>query len=155
MSQMIYGVFDTRAQADSAILAVQSETRDDIHALVHEGRLRDEDVQVAATDALRGAILGAILVGGLAALIGALLVPSGTLSFGWSEFFFMAIAGTTLGVTAGAVAGASEPRQELMALAKRLQEGKVLVTMNAHADVPTSTIVELFAENGAIQVEAA
>jgi hypothetical protein len=153
---MIYGVFNTRAQADSAIDAVESETGSaGINALVHEGHLRDEDVQMGGTDALRGAILGAVVVGCVAALIGGvLLVPGANLSIGWTEFLFMAIAGTIMGVTAGAVAGASEPRKELLALAQRLEEGKVLVTMEAD-EIPTATVVELFSKNGAVEVKAA
>lgn len=156
MSHMIYGVFDTRAQADSAIDAVETETGcNGLNALVHEGHLRDEDVQMGGTDALRGAVLGAVVVGCVAALIGGvLLVPGANLSIGWTEFLFMAVAGTIMGVTAGAVAGASEPRKELLALARRLEEGKVLVTMEAD-EIPTATIVELFSKNGAVEVKAA
>jgi len=40
------------------------------------------------------------------------------------------------------VAGASEPRKELVAIARRLGEGKVLVTM-ATEELPMATIVEL------------
>lgn len=156
MSQMIYGVFNTRAQADSAIDAIASETGNEgVNALVHEGHLRDEDVQWGGTDALRGAVLGAVVVGCIAALIGGvLLIPGANLSIGWSEYFFMAVGGTIMGVTAGAVAGASEPRAELVALAKRLQEGKVLVTMEAN-EIPIATVVELFSRNGAVEVKAA
>jgi hypothetical protein len=156
MSQMIYGVFNTRAQADSAIDAVASETGNEgVNALVHEGHLRDEDVQMGGTDALRGAISGALVVGCIAALIGGLLlIPGANLSIGWSEFVFMAVAGTIMGVTAGAVAGASEPRAELVEIAKRLHEGKVLVTMEAD-EIPTATVVELFSKNGAVEVKAA
>jgi hypothetical protein len=152
---MIYGLFNTREQADLAIEAVQSESHDGIHALVHEGYLRGEDMQMGATSALRGAILGGIVVGCTAALVGGLLVPSGVLTFGWREFFFLAIAGTTFGVTAGAVAGASEPRRKLKTLAKQLKEGKVLVTLDADDGLPTATILELFSENGAVEAMAA
>jgi hypothetical protein len=156
MSQMIYGVFNTRAQADSAIEAIAFETgHEGVNALVHEGHLRNEDVQWGGTDALRGAVLGAVAVGCIAALIGGLLLIPGTnLSIGWSEYFFMAVGGTIMGVTAGAVAGASEPRAELVALAKRLHEGKVLVTMEA-AEIPIATVIELFTKNGAVEVKAA
>jgi hypothetical protein len=156
MSQMIYGVFNTRAQADSAIQAIASETGDEgVNAQIHEGHLRDEDVQMGGTDALRGAVFGAVMVGCVAALIGGLLlIPGANLSIGWSEFVFMAVAGTIMGVTAGAVAGASEPRAELVAIAARLHEGKVLVTMDAD-EIPTATVIELFSKNGAIEVEAA
>lgn len=156
MSQMIYGVFNTRAQADSAIEAIASETGNEgVNALVHEGHLRDEDVQWGGTDALRGAVLGAVVVGCVAALIGGLLlIPATNLSIGWSEYFFMAVGGLIMGVTAGAVAGASEPRAELVALAKRLHEGKVLVTMDAD-EIPTAIVLELFAKNGAVEVKAA
>ncbi len=156
MSQMIYGVFNTRAQADSAIQAIASEAgQEGVNALVHEGHLRDEDVQMGGTDALKGAVLGALAVGVIAALIGGLLlIPGANLSIGWSEFVFMAVAGTIMGVTAGAVAGASEPRAELAEIAKRLHEGKVLVTMDAD-EIPTATVVELFSKNGAVEVKAA
>ncbi|MFO7563865.1 MAG: hypothetical protein R6X02_14560 [Enhygromyxa sp.] len=156
MSGMIYGVFNTRAQAEQAIEAVEDEVgRDGLNALVHEGHMRDEDVQMGGTDALKGAIMGALVVGFIAAVIGGiLLIPSANLSIGWSEFVFMAVGGTIMGVTAGAVAGASEPRKELAAMAQRLHEGKVLVTM-ASDEIPTATIVELFQNHGALDVKAA
>ena len=156
MSQMIYGVFDTRAQAEAAIHAIETQTENEgINALVHEQYLRDEDVQMGGTDALRGAILGAVVVGVLASLIGGLfLAPGANLSVGWTEFLFIAGAGTIMGITAGAVAGASEPRKELLALAQRLKEGKVLVTMDAD-EIPADAVVSLLTENGALEVKAA
>lgn len=156
MSGIIYGVFDTRAQAEEAIEAVEGEIgHDGLNALVHEGHMRDEDVQMGATDALKGAVTGALVVGIVAAIIGgALLVPGANLSVGWTEWLFMAIGGTIMGVTAGAVAGASEPRKELVAMAERLSEGKVLVTM-ANDEIPAATIVELFQTHGAVEVKAA
>jgi hypothetical protein len=156
MSGMIYGVFSTRDQAEKAIEAVEGEIgHDGLNALVPEGHMRDEDVQMGATDALKGAITGALVVGLIAALIGGvLLVPGANLSIGWTEFWFMAIGGTIMGVTAGAVAGASEPRKELLAMAQRLEQGNVLVTM-ANDELPAATIVELFAANGAVEVKAA
>jgi hypothetical protein len=153
---MIYGVFGTRAEAEHAIGAVEDELgHDGLNALVHEGHMRDEDVQMGATDALKGAILGAVVVGVIAAIVGGvLLVPGANLSIGWTEFLFMAIGGTIMGVTAGAVAGASEPRKELTAMAQRLAEGKVLVTM-ANDEIPAATIVDLFNASGAVEVKAA
>ncbi|HLT38692.1 MAG TPA: hypothetical protein VK034_20530 [Enhygromyxa sp.] len=156
MSGMIYGVFNNRTQAERAIEAVEGEVgHDGLNALVHEGHMRDEDVQMGGTDALKGAIAGALVVGCVAALIGGiLLIPGANLSIGWTEFVFMAVGGTIMGVTAGAVAGASEPRKELIAMARRLDEGKVLVTM-ATDEIPTATIVELFQNHGAVDVKAA
>lgn len=155
MSQVIYGVFDNRMQAEEAIEAIEHETNHEgVNALVHEGQLRDEDVQMGGTDALKGAVLGAVVVGVLASIIGGLLlVPSANLSVGWTEFFFIAIGGTIMGVTAGAVAGASEPRKELIAMAKRLEEGKVLVTMDT--ELAPSAVIELFSSCGALEVRAA
>ena len=156
MSGMIYGVFDTRAQAERAIEAVEEQVgHDGLNALVHEGQMRDEDVQMGGTDAVKGAVKGALVVGCVAALIGGvLLIPGTNMSVGWTEFLFMAIGGTIMGVTAGAVAGASEPRKELVAMARRLEEGKVLVTM-ANDEIPTATIVELFEKAGAVEARAA
>ena len=156
MSGMIYGVFNTRTEAEQAIEAIEEQVgHDGLNALVHEGHMRDEDVQMGGTDALKGAIKGALVVGCVAAVIGGiLLIPGSNLSVGWSEFFFMATGGTIMGVTAGAVAGASEPRKELIAMARRLEEGKVLVTM-ATDEIPTATIVELFKNHGAVEAQAA
>ena len=155
MSQVIYGVFDNRNQAEDAIEAIEDQTgHKGVNALVHEGHLRDEDVQMGGTDALKGAIAGALVVGIIASLIGGfLLIPNANLSVGWTEFLFIAIGGTIMGVTAGAVAGASEPRPELIAMARRLEEGKVLVTMDT--ELAPSEVIDLFSAHGAIEVRAA
>ena len=155
MSQVIYGLFDTRNAAEEAIDAIEAEIGNEgVNALVHEGHLRDEDVQMGATDALKGAFLGATVVGIVAAFIGALiLIPTANLSIGWSEWFFMAMGGTIMGVTAGAVAGASEPKKELIAMAKKLDEGKVLVTMASDLDL--GTVTETFGRFGALEVRSA
>jgi hypothetical protein len=156
MSQIIYGLFDTRTQAEAAIRAIETQTENKgINALVHEEYLRDEDVQMGGTDALRGAVMGAVVVGILAALVGGLLlIPAANMSVGWTEYLFISGAGTIMGITAGAVAGASEPRKELLALAQRLKQGKVLVTMDAD-EIPVDTVKDLMAQNGALEVIAA
>lgn len=155
MSQVIYGVFDNRTQAEKAIEMLEHEASvGGVNALVHEGHLRDEDVQMGGTKALEGAIAGALVVGLLASLIGGLLLaPAANLSVGWVEFVFIALGGTIMGVTAGAVAGASEPREELIAMARRLEQGKILVTMDT--ELPASEVIELFSAHGAIEVRAA
>jgi hypothetical protein len=154
MSSIIYAVFENRDAAKTAIEAVEREFGE-VTAVVHEDHLRDEDVQMGATDALKGALWGAGLVGVIGALIGGLLlIPSADVSIGWTEFAFLAMAGTIMGVTAGAVAGASESRTEIRQMARRLEEGKVLVTLD-RADVPSATIFELFSANGAMEVKAA
>ena len=155
MSQVIYGLFDTRNAAEEAIDAIEAKIGNEgVNALVHEGHLRDEDVQMGGTDALKGAIAGALVVGIIASLIGGfLLIPNADLSVGWTEFLFIAIGGTIMGVTAGAVAGASEPRPELIAMARRLEEGKVLVTMDT--ELAPSEVIDLFSAHGALEVRAA
>ena len=156
MSQTIYGVFDNRKQADEAIEALEAATgHHGVNAFVHEGHMRDEDVQMSATLALKGAIAGALLVGCVGALIGGLLlVPAANLSVGWVEFVFITIAGTVMGVTAGAVAGASEPTSELLAVSEVLEQGKVLVTAETD-ELPSATVIELMTRNGASQAKAA
>lgn len=156
MSGMIYGVFDTRAQAEAAIEVIEDHVgHDSLNVLIHEGRMRDEDLQMGGTDALKGAVKGALVVGCVAALLGGLfLIPGANMSVGWTEFVFLAGGGTIMGVTAGAVAGASEPRKELVAMARRLEEGKVLVTI-ATDELPSAAVVELLEVHGAVEAQAA
>lgn len=155
MSGIIFGVFENRAQADAAVEELTRETAGDVNAVVHDDHFRDEDVQMSGTDALKGAIKGALLVGISGALIGGLMmIPAADLSIGWTEWLFLALAGTIFGVTAGAVAGASESREEIRAMASKLEAGNVLVTMEAD-DMPAATIVDLLAAKGALEVKAA
>jgi hypothetical protein len=155
MSGIIFGVFENREAAESAIEAVEREVGTELGAVVHEEYLRDDDVQMSGTDALKGALMGAGVVGLLGALIGGLLlIPAADVSIGWTEFVFLGMAGSVMGVTAGAVAGASESREEIRRMAERLEQGKVLVTFN-QADLPSATIINLFTANGAVEVKAA
>ncbi len=155
MSGIIFGVFENREAAESAINAVEREVGAELGAVVHEEYLRDDDVQMSGTDALKGALMGAGVVGLFGALIGGLLlIPAADVSIGWTEFVFLGMAGSIMGVTAGAVAGASESREEIRRLAERLEQRKVLVTFNG-ADLPSATIINLFTANGAVEVKAA
>ena len=156
MSQMIYGVFETRNQADEAIEAIEEATgHHGVNALIHEGHMRDEDIQMSGTLALKGAVAGAVVVGCAGALIGALLLlPNAGMNVGWAEFVFMAVAGTIMGVTAGAVAGASEPNSELLAVSEVLDQGKVLVTAESDA-IPAAAVVMLMTKHGATKARAA
>lgn len=155
MSGIIFGVFENRAAAESAIEAVERQVGSELSAVVHEEHLRDDDVQMRGTDALKGAIKGAVLVGVMGALIGGLLlIPGANLSIGWTEFAFLGMAGSIMGVTAGAVAGASESREEIRKMAAVLEQGKVLVTLDSD-ELPSATILELFTANGAVEVKAA
>jgi len=154
---IIFGVFENRAAAESAIEAIERQTGSELAAVVHEEHLRDDDVQMSGTDALKGALMGAAVVGVLGALIGGLLlIPAADLSIGWSEFAFLGLAGSVMGVTAGAVAGASESREEIRKMAAQLEQGKVLVTLGTDDEnLPQAKIFELFTANGAVEVKAA
>ncbi len=152
---VILGVFENRESAESAIAAVERQTGTSLDAVVHEDYFREEDVQMGGTAALKGALTGAGVVGLLGALIGGLvLIPSANLSIGWTEFAFLGLAGTIMGVTAGAVAGASETRDEIRRMSEWLEKGKVLVTLDVEEGAP-GEILELFAANGAVEVKAA
>lgn len=155
MSGIIFGVFENREAAQTAIDAVERQVGTELGAVVHEEYLRGEDLQMSGTDALKGALLGAAVVGVFGALIGGLLlIPAADVSIGWTEFAFLGLAGSVMGITAGAVAGASESREEIRRMAGRLEQGKVLVTFN-QADLPSATILDLFTANGAVEVKAA
>ena len=154
MSTIIFGIFDKCEQAESAIETIEARAEGEVNAVIHHGRLRDEDVQMGATDLIAGATLGAVVVGVLGATLGVLLTQAAGLSLGWVEWVFIGAAGTIMGITAGAVAGASEPQRELKAMGDRLADGQVLVTIDT-ADVPSTRALEMFRTAGALEVQAA
>lgn len=158
MSEIVFGVFEDQQAADQAITAVEQEFGSrELSAFVHTDGLRDEDIQMRGTSALRGAINGALLVGIAGAVIGGLiLIPNAELSVGWTEWVFMSIGGTIFGVTAGAVAGASESRDEIRTMANAMDEGQVLVTMEVSSEFSgTQAILDFMTRHGALEVQTA
>ncbi len=132
MADVVYGVFGSERDARVAIERMENDVADGagINAVLHHGHLHEEDVQIAGTRAVRGAVLGGLASGFVGALIGALIiVPMGGMSMGLSEYLLLAVASTIFGVVAGGVAGASECKDELCRLADDVESGKTLVTV--------------------------
>ena len=154
MSKVVYGVFAKSRTAEE--LAERLNQTGPAFAIAHPEGVREEEVQMPATLALRTAIVMAVVVGVSAALISWLFVwPAQGYQFGVGEFVLLAIGGSVFGVVAGAVAGAAECKPELAAVAERATErGLTVVT----AEVPNADVastVAKFEQAGGVDVHAA
>lgn len=156
MSQFIYGVFEDRAEAEAAIDRVDAlHQGSGVEAVVHEGHLRDDEIQMGGTQGLRGMIAGGIVSGVFGAIIAALfLAPAHEMAFGMSEFMLVMLGGTIFGITAGGVAGASEAKQEVSVLSEQVRNGKVLVTFQVPRE-DSAVVTRLLGESGAFLARAA
>jgi hypothetical protein len=156
MPGIVYGLFPSSAAANEAVEVVRSRSQHaELDAFVHEGPIRDEDVQISGTAAVRWAAAGALIVGSTAAVIAALvLAPRADMQLGVFEFVLVFLGGLVFGVVAGAVAGASESKREIRRMAAGAHDGRVLVTVEAGQADPRR-IAGLLEEQGALEVRAA
>lgn len=156
MSQFVYGVFEDRAGAEAAIDRVDAlHAGAGVEAVVHEGHLRDDEIQMGGTQGLRGMIAGGVVSGLFGAIIAALfLAPAHDMAFGASEFLLVMLGGTIFGITAGGVAGASEAKSEVAALGEQVRLGKVLVTLQVPRE-DSAIVTRLLGESGASTARAA
>ena len=157
MSTVVTALFPNAETANAALAKVGDVAREagPPSAMVHSGHLREEEVPLSGTDALRGATMGALLVGGVGALVGCLVVwPSMGFWFGMQAMFAMFIGGSLFGIVAGAVAGASEANHSIRSRASKVREGQSLLTCEVEDDDVEATCGVLL-EAGGERVEAA
>jgi hypothetical protein len=154
--KVVYGVFDNRASADAAVERVDLPARH-WNAFVHDDFVREEDVQFAGTEALRGAILGGLVVGIGGALAAVLFIwPMDGWTGAWGAGALMAMAGSLFGVVAGGVAGASEcksPIRDEVGYAEK--RGKVVVTCEVDHARDADRVISILEAGGGEHVNAA
>ena len=152
--KVVYAVFGDRAAADAAARQVGV---DEGSAVVHEMHVREEDVQLGGTEALRGALLGGLVVGLGGALAAVFFIwPMHGWTGAWLAGLAMLLAGSMFGVVAGGVAGASEcktPIREEAGWAAR--RGKVIVTSELEHARDAKRVMETFEAVGGEHVHAA
>jgi hypothetical protein len=156
MAGIVYGLFENKDKADEAITYVQSKnTHADVNAFVHEGYVRDEDVQITGTAATKWAAGGAISVAlGISLIALLVLAPRAGMELSLFEFGLVFLGGTIFGVIAGVVAGASEAKAEIRKMANKVGDGRVMVTLDVPQGDP-KRMVGLLEESGALEVKAA
>lgn len=157
MSKVVYGVFRDDVSAGEALDELHADARyREIDAVVHEGHVREEDVQLGGTRALSGMILGGLVVGGIGAFFASFLIwPMAGYWFGLPEALLVLLAGSIFGVVAGGVAGASECKDSIRAGARKVAAGgPVLLTAELDAE-DVGDLVELLRAGGASEVRAA
>jgi hypothetical protein len=156
MPKVVYGVFRNDGSADEALGRLHADARyREIDAVVHQGRVREEDVQLGGTQALSGMLLGGLAVGGIGAFFAYFFIwPMAGHWFGLSEALLVVLAGSIFGVVAGGVAGASECKASIREGARKVGEGHVMLTAELDRD-DVAEVVELLREGGAADVHAA
>ena len=157
MSTVLHALFPNAEAADEAVRSARDtlDNPEPLEAHLHEDHVREEEVPLNGTDAVRGMILGGLLTGTVGALVGALIIwPSNGYWFGFEAFLAMFFGGTIFGVVAGAVAGASEAKECIREHSDELRRGEVMVTCEV-ANKDLETVSELFREAGGRHVEAA
>jgi hypothetical protein len=156
MAKVVYGLFEDRVAAERAIETLHHNVSyRDIGAAVHEGHVRDEDVQLGGTDAMSGMIIGGLVVGVLGAVLAAFVVwPMAGFWFGWPETLIMIGLGSVFGIVAGGVAGASECKASIRQNARAVGRGRVLVTAELDRD-EMAGVIDLFTQSGGSGVRAA
>lgn len=154
MPTVVYGMF--RGPAEAGRVAERLNHIEAGNAVVHEHGVREEEVQLGGTLALRNGIVTAMVVGLFAGfLIWAVLWPMNGMMLGFPAFALLVFGGSTFGLVAGAVAGASECKPALVEVAHRADaEGRTVVT----CEVPASDVDEVvraMTEAGGAVVHAA
>lgn len=158
MAKIVYGVFDNAAAAEAVREHVHDgqghgDWRD---AMVHEGHFREEDVQLAGTDAKVGALQGGavVFVAGMVAIYAANALIAG-LNFGLAETLLFGFASSVFGVVAGAVAGASEAKSGIREVGSHARPGEVVMTVETSRDGDAERIADLFETHGGHDIHAA
>jgi hypothetical protein len=157
MSKVVYGVFRDDVSAGEALDRLHAEPRyRQIDAVVHQGHVREEDIQLGGTHALSGMLLGGVVVGSIGAVFAYFFVwPMAGYWFGLPEALLVGLAGSLFGAVAGGVAGASECKGSIREGARKVTgEGQVMVTAELDRD-DVAEVVELMRAGGSCDVHAA
>lgn len=155
MPHIVYGVFDNGAQAEQAL--AECEISEPVGAQIQEGHWRDEDVQIGASQALWSSMVMGLGVGVAGALFAwAFLWPAFGIPLPWHAMLPFALSASTFGIVAGAVAGASECKTNLRALAPEVEhKHRVVVTCEVDKAGDAAKIKDAFERGGGEFVHAA
>ena len=154
MRHVLFTVFQTRADADSAIddLARHGISKESCEIVVHGGPLESTELTISETNAREGFTSG-VAVGAAVGLVGGFLVagPLGFLAIGpLAGALFGAGAGGVYGGLGGAITGAGVPDKHLESLAKLLDGRRVLVTTETEGLEAERKVEEVFLSHGAV-----
>lgn len=144
MLHTIYAIFDRPADAADARAALEAAGHDGRHFSVVLHARHFDDVAVSElplfeTSALKGGVWGGAIGGLLGALGVVFLGPLGLIGGGaLATLLFGTTASTLLGAFTGAIAGATSADPALKELARGIEVGKVLLTV----DCPSLTSSE-------------
>ena len=157
MSTVVHARF---ADASTAARAVAEAGECAVHSLplaaeIHTGHLREEEVPLPGTEALRGAVTGALLVGVFGALFAGLVIwPMNGHWFGIEAVLMVFVGATLMGGVAGGLAGASEAKSSVRQAGRGLAPGQAVLTLEVDDD-DVHAVCERLREEGGQAVAAA
>ncbi|MBX7081446.1 MAG: hypothetical protein K1X88_19755 [Nannocystaceae bacterium] len=154
MPKVVYGVFSGALQAER--VAAELNKLSESNAMVFGEGVREEDVQLGGTLALRTGIVTGLVVGVVAAfLIWAVLWPMNGMTLTLEAFGLLVFMGSLFGIVAGAVAGAAECKPSIVDVAGRARaQGNTVITCEV-PDREVAHVVHAMTEAGCASVHAA
>ncbi|MEM6994498.1 MAG: hypothetical protein AAF721_28540 [Myxococcota bacterium] len=157
MSTLVHAVFENAPSAHEAVDDRSYVNHDGtpLSGEVHEGHLREEEVPLPGTAALRGAVAGGLVVGVVGALFaGIVFWPMLGHDFGIGATVMAFLGASLFGVVAGSIAGSSEARESLREAARSLPPTGAMVTCEV-ADADVVSLCEHLRAHGGHHVQAA
>jgi hypothetical protein len=148
MKRIVFALFEDAEQAEAALREVASDPAcvDHFHVVKHPGKLSERELKMYETDARGGSVKG-LVIGGLggavlAALVGGPLGAASTAVMG-------GVTGGALGALQGFLAGSSGGDPRLEELAKALEQGQVLLTLDTDELRCERDVEQIFRRRGA------
>ena len=160
-NKLVFGLFEQAedAEATARVLASEAQAKNRRRPItqVHTNQLEREVLPHFATQAVRGALLGAVVgMFGVALLAGTLIVLAATDSvssslMAGSHVVFLVLAGGLFGALGGALSLSTRNRSLVRTLERRIEEGFSVLTVSvvggSHDDVQNT-----LRQSGALEV---
>jgi hypothetical protein len=132
----VMALFARASDARAALIELRarfSPSRSDVHVFVRAADAPSSDLRLAETDGRRAMMIGVAwgALGGLVAVFVGAVIGLRTVSVDAPTIAFAVVAGTAIGVLAGALLGSSNPSVALEKLSHLAERGAVVVTVEA------------------------
>jgi uncharacterized membrane protein len=148
----VHALFDSADAAAAAYATIQARgcSSERCSAFLHEKHVEEANLTTDERAGREGARTGAMVAGAAGAVIGGLAALGGGI-LGVGPLVGAAFGGGVMaayGALLGGISGSDEPEMHLRALAKEVEEGKILVAVETDDEELQSMCRMVFEENG-------